>query len=127
MTATLEALTTATLALALDAASRRQQAIAANVANVNVEGFQALRLDFESQLAQARDSLQRGGSVEARDLAAVQLELQPEVDEAGLPARVRLDVEMAEMARNAVHYQALAQGLTRHFGMLAAAAGDGRK
>ncbi len=127
MTATLEALTTATLALALDAASRRQQAIAANVANVNVEGFQALRLDFESQLAQARDSLQRGGSVEARDLAAVQLELQPEVDEAGLPARVRLDVEMAEMARNAVQYQALAQGLTRHFGMLAAAAGDGRK
>lgn len=127
MIPSLESLTTATLSLALDAASRRQQAIASNIANAGVEGYQPLQLDFEAQLADARASLQRSGSADARDLALVRLELQPRQGEAGAAARVQLDAEMADMARNAVQYQALAQGLSRHFALLAAAAGDGRK
>lgn len=127
MTHSLEALTTATVSLALDAASRRQQAIAANLANANVEGYVPLKLSFEAQLADARSSLARTGSVEPRDLEQVRLELQPAVDEHGVPRRVQVDAEMAEMARNAVHYQALAQGLSRHLSLLAAAAGDGRR
>jgi flagellar basal-body rod protein FlgB len=40
---------------------------------------------------------------------------------------VKLDEEMVEMSRNAVHYQALVKGLTRHFAVLQMAAADGRR
>jgi flagellar basal-body rod protein FlgB len=36
-------------------------------------------------------------------------------------------MEVTELARNAVHFQALTQALSRHLGMLALAAADGRK
>lgn len=127
MVHSLESLTTATVSLALDAAARRQQAIAANVAHANTEGYAAVRVSFESQLAEARQSLRDRGSVQPADLAGVRAELHSTADAGGGPVRVQLDLEMAEMARNAVHYQALAQGLSRHLAMLAAAAGDGRK
>lgn len=122
MTRPLEALTTATLALALDAASRRQEAFAANIANAGTPGFTPLQVEFESQLADARASLRSRGSVEPRDLEGVQPQVAPALDEP-----LRLDGQVAEMARNAVHYQALAQGLNRHLALLAAAAGDGRR
>ncbi|MDB5858707.1 MAG: flagellar basal body protein [Ramlibacter sp.] len=127
MIPSLESLTTATLSKAMEAASLRQQAIAANVANVNSAGYAPLRLAFESRLAEARNSLHERGSVEPRDLEALRPALEPDVDDAGAPAPLQLDLQMADMARNAVHYQALAQGLSRHFALLSAAAGDGRK
>jgi hypothetical protein len=34
---------------------------------------------------------------------------------------------MVELARNTVRFQALAQGMSRHLGLLALAAGDGRR
>jgi flagellar basal-body rod protein FlgB len=123
----LESLTTATLAKALDAASLRHQAIAANVANINSIGFESLRVDFEAQLADARNSLRERGSVEARDLEALRPALEPDVDESGAAVALQLDLQMAEMARNAVQYQALTQGLSRHLAMLSTAAAEGRK
>jgi flagellar basal-body rod protein FlgB len=120
----IEAITTAALGLALDAASLRHQAIAANIANHATEGYVPLRLDFEEQLAAAR----RGpGGLDEFALSSVRLELQPALDAQGLPARVQLDTEMADMSRNTVQFQALARGLNRHFAILAMAAGDGRK
>lgn len=127
MTPQLEALTTATLSLALDAAARRHQAIAANIANAQVDGYAPVKLSFESQLEEARQALRERGSVDAQSLAGVRMELQPWLDAHGQPAVVQLDAAMAEMARNAVHYQALAQGLSRHLGVLALAAADGRR
>jgi flagellar basal-body rod protein FlgB len=127
MIPSLESVTTATLAKALEAASLRQQAIAANVANANSTGYAPLRLGFEAQLAEARANLRERGSVEPRDLEALRPALEPDVDDAGAPVPLQLDLQMAEMARNAVHYQALAQGLSRHFALLAAAAAEGRK
>lgn len=127
MIQSLESLTTATVSLALEAAARRQQAIAANIANAGTEGYAAVRVSFESQLTQARDSLRDRGSVQPGDLAGVRAEVESLRGADGAPARVHLDTEMAEMARNSVHYQALAQGLSRHLAILAAAAGDGRR
>ena len=127
MTFSLESLTTATLSRALDAASLRQQAIAANVANANTAGFVSLRVDFDTHLVDARTSLRERGSVEPRDLEALRPLLELDADEAGVASPVQLDQQMADMARNAVHYQALAQGLSRHFGLLAMAAAEGRK
>ena len=100
MTDGIESVTRSALAMALDAASLRQQAIATNIANANAIGYVPQRVSFEDQLADARRGLAQSG---------------------------RLDAEAADMARNAVHYQALVKGLSRHFAILSMAAGDGRK
>ena len=127
MADSIDALTTATLALALDAASLRQQAIAANIANHGAAGFVPQKLDFAQQMESVRRSLNMNGKVDASALAIVQLKLQPVLDAAGQPAKVHLDAEMADMAHNAVHYQALARALNRHFSILSSAASDGKR
>jgi flagellar basal-body rod protein FlgB len=127
MSTSLEAVTTSLLSLALEATSRRQQAITANVANVHAPGHVPLALSFESQLAQARQALAERGRVQPADLAGVRPQLDLRLDAQGQPVPVQLDLELAEMARNAVHHQALVQGLARHLGVLALAASDGRR
>lgn len=127
MTEGIEAATSAALTLALDAASMRQQAIAANIANANVTGYVPQRVSFETQLEDARRSMAQTGRLDPVSLGQVQPRLEPAVDRFGSSSSVQLDVEAAEMARNAVHYQALVKGLSRHFSILSMAAGDGRK
>ena len=127
MTDGIEAVTRSALALALDAASMRQQAIATNIANANAVGYVPQRVSFEAQLDDARRSMAQSGRLDAFALSQVSPRIEPVVDGAGAPVSVQLDVEAAEMARNAVHYQALVKGLSRHVSMLSMAAGDGRK
>jgi flagellar basal-body rod protein FlgB len=127
MTDGIEAVTRSALALALDAASLRQQAIAGNIANANAIGYVPQRVSFEAQLVDAQRSLANTGRVDAFALSQVHPRIEPAVDANGVAAEVKLDVEAAEMARNAVHYQALVKGLSRHFAVLSMAAGDGRK
>jgi flagellar basal-body rod protein FlgB len=127
MTEGLEAITTATLRLALDAASLRHQAIAANIANHATEGYVPQRVNFESQLAQARRSLETQGRVDSFALSDVRLQLEPVLDAHGAPAKVHLDQQVADMAENSVQFQALARGLSRHFAILSAAVADGKR
>lgn len=122
-----EAVTTAALSLALEAASRRHQAISANIANLGSQGQVPLKLDFESQLLEARASLREQGRIDPQALADVRLDIEPAFDAQGRPVKLDVDEQMVDMARNAVHFQALAQGLSRHLGILALAAHDGRK
>jgi len=127
MTQSIEALTTGALSLALSAAGQRHQALAANLANATAEGYTPVRLAFEASLADARQSLRERGSVDAQGLAAARIEIEPDVDASGQAAPVQVDAAMVELARNAVHYQALTQGLSRHLGIHAMAAADGRR
>ncbi|TWD85731.1 flagellar basal-body rod protein FlgB [Variovorax beijingensis] len=127
MTDGIETVTRSVLALALDAASLRQQAISANIANANATGYVPQRVSFEDQLADARRSMAQMGRVDAFALSDVRPRMEAVVDSQGVPAQVQLDVEAADMARNAVQYQALVKGLSRHFAILSMAAGDGRK
>ncbi|MFS2205170.1 flagellar basal body protein [Variovorax sp. Varisp36] len=127
MTDGIEAVTRSALALALDAASMRQQAIAANIANANVVGYVPQRVSFEAQMVEVQRSMEQSGRIDAFALAQVRPNIEPAVDDAGVPRQVQLDVEAADMARNAVHYQALVKGLSRHFSLLSMAASDGRK
>jgi flagellar basal-body rod protein FlgB len=127
MTVSIEAVTTAALSVALTAASRRHTVVAANIANANTQGYVPLRLTFDTHVAEARLFLEEKGLL---DRAAVE-SLRGAT---GLPAepaegaeKVQLDTEMTEMARNAVHFQALTQGVARHLSILALAASDGRK
>jgi flagellar basal-body rod protein FlgB len=67
------------------------------------------------------------GTTDFSSLSAVQMQLVPALDLNGQIAPVQLDAEMAEVARNAVHYQALVKGLSRHFAILSSAVSDGKK
>lgn len=127
MAENIEALTTATLALAMDAASLRQQAIAANIANHATHRYVPLKLDFAARMDEVRRSIEMKGSVDAAALAAVRLQLEPVLDAGGQPAQVRLDAEVADMAQNAVQYQVLARTLNRHFAILASAVTEGKR
>lgn len=122
-----EATTTAMLSLALDAASWRQRVIAANLANADSEGYAPLRVSFEEQLEQARAELHERGRVDATTLADVRPQAEEAVASDGRPVQLQLDQQMAQLAENAVHFQALLQGLSRHLALLAMAAADGRR
>ncbi|WP_017760276.1 flagellar basal body rod protein FlgB [Pseudacidovorax intermedius] len=118
----IEAVTRSALALALDAASMRQRAIATNIANANVVGYVPQQVSFEAQLTGLKQGMEATGRLDPAGLGQVRPFIEPAADHS-----VKLDAEAAEMARNAVHYQALVKGLSRHFAILSMAAGDGRK
>lgn len=121
----IEAVTTGALALALDAASLRQQAIAANIANANAVGYTRRQVSFEDQLGEARRSLGSDGSIDRLALAAVRPRIEAVANADGVP--VQLDVEVSQLAQNGVQYQALIKGLNRHLSILSSAVSDGRR
>jgi flagellar basal-body rod protein FlgB len=127
MTDPISNITTAALGLALDAASLRQQAIAANIANHATEGYVPQQVDFAAQMEEARRTLDSKGSLDAASLANVKARLQPMLDAQGLPAKVRIDEQVADLAQNAAHFQALAKGLSRHYSILSTAVMDGKR
>lgn len=127
MTQSVEATTTATLAFALNAASLRQQAIATNIANAHTLGYAPQRVDFASQLEDARRSLEARGSLDPLTLASVRLQVESHPGADGARPDVQLDMETARLAENAVHYQALLKGLSRHLSILSIAVSDGRR
>jgi flagellar basal-body rod protein FlgB len=123
----IESVTTAALSAALEAGAARQAAIASNIANASTEGYVPLRLSFGERLADARAVLAERGRLDPESVDSLRGELEPVLDATGTPAKVRLDVEMTELARNAVQFQALAQALARHLSLQAMAASDGKR
>ena len=124
MPAPIEPITTAALSAALDAALRSHAASASNIANAGTDGYVPLHLSFDERLEDARSILQRTGRLDGAALEGLRGELAPAGEGAGA---VQLDLEMAGLAANAVRFQTLAQALNRHLGLLALAAGDGRR
>lgn len=117
----IEAITTASLSLALDAASLRQQVIAANIANAGSVGFVPRRVSFEAQVADGLRALQGGAS------SPLQARVEPVLGAQGEPQEVRLDTEVAALTQNNLHYQALVRGLNRHLSILSTAVSEGRR
>ncbi|HSW24914.1 MAG TPA: flagellar basal body rod protein FlgB [Burkholderiaceae bacterium] len=127
MTPTIESITTTALTLALDAASLRQQAISTNIANVNTPGYAPMAVSFEDQLEDAKQALQATGRLDAASLAGVRPVLHETTGAGGIAPKVLLDVEAANLAQNAVHFQALLKGLSKHMALLSSATSDGKK
>ena len=128
MSPSIESLTTATLSMALDAASLRQQVIAANIANAGRPDYVARKLSFEAQLANAPFG-PMGATSGPLPPAAVDLRarLEPDLTPDGQVKPVQLDVEVAAMAQNALHYQALIKGLSKHMAIMASAVTEGKR
>jgi flagellar basal-body rod protein FlgB len=127
MNESIESITTAVLSLALDAASLRHQAIATNMANANTTGYVPLQISFEDQLQDARRALSNGGRLDTTALAGVQPLLLQATGISGMPAKILLDVEAANLAQNSVHFQALLKGLAKHYQVLSSAVSDGKR
>lgn len=117
-----EAITSVALGWALDAASLRHQLIAANIANANTAGYVPMQASFEMQLDTIR---QQAGRIDVSN--AVEMKVEPRLDASGLPAKIQLDMEMANLTQNAVQYQALVKGLSKHYAILLSAVSDGKK
>lgn len=98
----IESVTLQALSSALDVAQLRQQVIASNIANANTPGYATKRVSFSATI----EALQDAG---------------------GQPVPVQLDREMAEMAQNAVHFQALLKGVGRELAILSSAVSEGKR
>jgi len=112
----------ALLSRALDAAALRQSVHATNIANVDTEGYRRLEVVYSAELQR----LNAEGPALDTEQALQWSQVEPEVVESA-ETRVRLDTEMAQMAENAVRYQALLGAIDRTLGTLRYAARDGRE
>ncbi len=126
----IEGTTAVAVGRALDAASLRQEAIAANIANANTPGYRPVRVRFEESLAALRSRLETTGSVEAADLERMHATVEPDPTAAAGAnggSMVALDQEVANLAANSLHYQVLLRGLNRQLSIIGAAINDGKR
>lgn len=122
-----EAITTDLVKLALDAASMRHLAISHNIANVNTPGFAPARVDFEQQLGAARTALQQGEPLQASMLAGIRPVTVRAAPAEGADRTAMLDMEVAAMAQNTVHYESLLKALGKQMAILASAISEGKR
>ena len=112
----------ALLSRALDTATLRQTVHATNVANVDTEGYRRLEVIYSAEIERLSAE---GPALDANE-ALQWAQAEPEVVESA-ESKVRLDQEMAQMAENAVRYQALLGAIERTLGLLRYAAKEGRE
>jgi len=116
-----------TLALvksAMDAGALRQIAHANNIANVNTPGYKPFSVAYEEGLSQVREAVLAGraSALRVEDVPVPELRADPLATGAS-----SLDVEVAELSRNALNFQALTKALSRHYALLGMAISDGRR
>ena len=112
----------ALLSRALDAASLRQTVHASNIANADTEGYHRMEVVYSAELQR----MNAGAPAVDTEQALQWSQPEPEVVESA-ESKVRLDTEMAQMAENAVRYQALLGAIDRTLGTLRYAARDGKE
>lgn len=110
------------LRMGLDASIMKHQVIANNIANVNSQGYTPVSINFEAQLAMHKSQLMdrqndAANSVLLNDITP-HIERASESKTEGVSRNVLLDMEMANMARNVVHYQALLEGRAKKGALL---------
>jgi len=124
----IESVTVNLAKLALDAASMRHQAIANNIANANSSGYAPLAVNFDEQLENLRTSLQSRQSIAPEMLQGI----KPFIEEqqtllGGGATKVMLDMEVAKLSQNVVHYQALLRGLSKSMSIVSVAINEGKR
>jgi flagellar basal-body rod protein FlgB len=104
---------------ALDAGALRHQAIAQNIANANVAGAQATRVQFEELLGTVATDIAAGHGFNVQDVPT------PLVTTDAHP--IALDEEMAALSSNSLQYQALLKAMGRQLSILNVAVQEGRR
>jgi flagellar basal-body rod protein FlgB len=114
--------TTPTMALlerAIDVSALRQSVHAANIANAGVDGYARLAVSFDAEVERA--SLQTASGLSANGAPAFETTAVVATGEA-----VKLDEEMAAMAKNSLRYQILLNAFERSLGSVRLAINEGR-
>ena len=115
--------TTPTIALlerAIDVSALRQSVHAANIANAGVEGYSRLTVTFDAEVERA--SLQSASGLSATGAPTMASAAVVATSEA-----VKLDEEMAAMAKNSLRYQILLSAFERSLGSVRLAINEGRR
>ncbi len=112
----------ALLGRAASACALQQAAHTANIANAGVEGYRRMDVQFDAELARLQVAQGASGGFEGSGTFAAQAELVQSADQS-----VKLDQEMAAMAKNAVRYQALLGAFERTTGLLRLAIKEGKE
>lgn len=104
---------------AMDAANLRHLATTSNIANAGNTRYVAQRVEFEEVLRSTLVQERLAGRVAGTDLLLARL----------VPDRrpMAIDQEVATLARNTLHYQALLKTLNAELDLLGLAANDGRR
>jgi len=115
--------------LALDAALQRHEAIAANIANAEVEGYRPLTSRFD-ELVESLHSRVTDPSLDSSSARLIEslrgsLENQPWMMDPAA-SRVELDMQMANLARNSLQYQALLTASAKLAGLNVLAITEGK-
>ena len=97
---------------ALNLRAHRQQVLASNIANADTPGYKARDFDFRAALASAVTPATTGATPATAPASPPELlyrrVIQPSVD----GNTVDMDVERAQFAENAIHYEAGVTALT---------------
>lgn len=121
----------------LDAAWQRNEAIAHNLANVDTPGFKRKKVEFEEHLNNALKSSLKGFRTNSRHIPIGQrsvdeIEIRIMEDSSDFSMRldgnnVDIDSEMAQLAKNTIKYNTLAQSLNTSLRRIKSAVNEGRK
>jgi flagellar basal-body rod protein FlgB len=128
---------TAVLEKALDAAWMRNEVISNNIANVNTPGYKKSFVSFEDQMASAVSMFQIGSSQKDSKFLPIGNDIRnipaPEIMQMSFTSvrkdenNVDVDVEMAELAKNTIKYNALISQISRQFNSIKTAINEGRR
>lgn len=119
---------------ALSASSLRQKTISNNIANVNTPKFKRSEVLFEDILQQKMSGSQQLelAKTNEKHISTQSQALAPTMRMVADNSfrtdgnNVDIDVEMANMAKNSIYYDALAQQLSRYFTTLKSVIKEGR-
>ncbi|VBB08103.1 flagella basal body rod proteins signature [Lucifera butyrica] len=120
---------------ALEASSLRQKVISNNIANVNTPGFKRSEVTFESRLQEALDDKKlplvktnkRHLPLSTDNGSVISVAEQNDTSMRTDGNNVDIDVEMANLAKNNIYYNAVAQQLGWYFSNLKSAINGGNK
>lgn len=110
---------------ALDASWMRNEAISNNIANVNTPGYKKSYVKFEELLTDAADKFQISGIKKDGRFLPIgkdnKISIAPEIVQENFTSmrrdgnNVDIDVEMAELAKNSIKYNALIAQMSKEF------------
>lgn len=136
MTSLLSSPHAALLEQAISAASVRHKVIADNIANVNTPGFKRSEVRFEDVLRETMESntkLAMSSTNKKHIVQSAPVSTAPQIhvlNENSVRSdgnNVDIEVEMANMAKNTIYYDASIQQLNRYFTTIKSAINEGRR
>lgn len=125
----LREISSAAVEKAISGLSRRHEAIASNLANLETPGYRPRRVHFEEALQRAveRETELSDGSAGPHEIEAVQPRIRTQPGAGGTPGSMSVEGELTDLAITNLHHEALTRILARQYGMLRTAiTGGGR-